>query len=219
IAEQFGPRLWSLRLLVLLRPDGPHIHRAVAKIATGGNPADNYWRAGNMLGAIDRSTGRIATCVRGTGTQLTRDEAHPDTGQEINGFGIPQVTGAKPRAGVALSGLAATLDEVWQVRDDGAAGDAEPGAQVVPECDAELPAGLGEPQEGVAAVAADVALGSAADLTLGHLTADVVFRAVGVQRYFGAVEYLQQFRLVGVQPLQQAIKGGDVSHPDFWTKG
>ena len=90
IAEQFGPRLWSLRLLVLLRPDGPHIHRAVAKIATGGNPADNYWRAGNMLGAIDRSTGRIASCVRGTGAQLTRDEAHPDTGQVINGFGIPQ---------------------------------------------------------------------------------------------------------------------------------
>ncbi len=53
IAEQFGSRLWSLRLLVLLRPDGPQIHRAVAKIATGGNPADNYWRAGNMLGAID----------------------------------------------------------------------------------------------------------------------------------------------------------------------
>ncbi len=90
IAEQFGPRLWSVRLLVLLRPDGPHIHSAVAKIATGGNPADNYWRAGNMLGAIDRATGRIASCVRGTGAQLTRDEAHPDTGQPVNGFEIPQ---------------------------------------------------------------------------------------------------------------------------------
>lgn len=92
IAERFEHRLWSLRLLVLLRPEGPHIHRAVAKIATGANPADNYWRSGNMLGAIDRSTGQIASCVRGTGAQLTRDEVHPDTGQPVIGFEIPQWT-------------------------------------------------------------------------------------------------------------------------------
>lgn len=90
IAERFGPRLWSLRLLVLLCPDGPYIHRAVAKIATGVNPADNYWRVGNMLGAIDRSTGRIASCVRGTGAQLARDETHSDTLQPVTGFEIPQ---------------------------------------------------------------------------------------------------------------------------------
>ncbi len=29
------------------------------------------------------------SCVRGTGVQLTRDEAHPDTGQTVNGFDIP----------------------------------------------------------------------------------------------------------------------------------
>ena len=42
LASRFGPRLWSLRALVLLRPSGPIIHRAVAKIATGNNPADKY---------------------------------------------------------------------------------------------------------------------------------------------------------------------------------
>ena len=90
IAVRFEPRLWSLRLLVLLRPEGSHIHRAVAKIVTGANPADSYWRTGNMLGAIDRSTGRTASCVRGTGAQLTRDEVHPDTGQPVMGFEITQ---------------------------------------------------------------------------------------------------------------------------------
>ena len=42
LAARCGPRLWSARLLVLVTPNGPVIHRAVAKIATGTNPADNY---------------------------------------------------------------------------------------------------------------------------------------------------------------------------------
>ena len=89
IEALFGPRLWSVRLLVFVRPGGPHIHRAVAKIATGANPADNYWRAGNMLGAIELSTGRIAGVVRGTGSTIQRDEVHPDTGRMVVGFEVP----------------------------------------------------------------------------------------------------------------------------------
>ena len=42
LSRQFGPRLWSVRLLVLVTPERPLIHRAVAKIATGYNPVDNY---------------------------------------------------------------------------------------------------------------------------------------------------------------------------------
>ncbi len=89
IAAKFRPRLCSVRLLVFIRPNGPQIHRAVAKIATGDNPADNYWRPGNMLGAIDLSSGRIRGVVRGTGAQTRRDEPHPDTGLPVIGFGIP----------------------------------------------------------------------------------------------------------------------------------
>jgi len=70
-------------------------------------------------------------------------------------------------------------------------------------------AGLGEPEEGVAAVTAGVAVGTAADLTLGHLAADVIFRAVGVQRDLRAIEHHQQLSLVGVQPLEQTIKRGE----------
>jgi len=60
LAGLFGPRLWSVRALVLVGPSGPVIHRAVAKIATGNNPADNFWRQGNMLGAIELETGLIS---------------------------------------------------------------------------------------------------------------------------------------------------------------
>jgi hypothetical protein len=89
IEAAYGPRLWSVRLLVFVRPAGPSIHRALAKIATGTNPADNFWRSGNMLGAIDLSTGQITGVVRGSGAEMTRDEPHPDTRQTLIGFAIP----------------------------------------------------------------------------------------------------------------------------------
>ena len=44
-------------------------------------------------------------------------------------------------------------------------------------------------------------------MALGHLAADVVLRAVGVQRDLWVVEHLQQLGLVGVQPPQQAVEG------------
>jgi hypothetical protein len=51
LAERFGPRLWSIRALVLLTAQRPLIHRAVAKIATGRNPTANDWRRGNGIDA------------------------------------------------------------------------------------------------------------------------------------------------------------------------
>ena len=44
---------------------------------------------------------------------------------------------------------------------------------------------------------------------LGDLAADVVLRAVGVERDFGPVEHHQQFGLVGVQPGEQAVEGDE----------
>jgi hypothetical protein len=88
LAAEFGPRLWSVRALVLITPDGPLIHRAVAKIATGHNPADNFWRTGNMLGAIDPASGCIARVVHGTAMDQTLNETHPDTGNSLLGTQI-----------------------------------------------------------------------------------------------------------------------------------
>jgi Sugar-transfer associated ATP-grasp len=89
LAALFGPRLWSARLRALVTPAEPLIHRAVAKIATGDNPADNFWRAGNMIGAIDASSGRITRVVRGTGMDQRANESHPDTGCPMVGTMIP----------------------------------------------------------------------------------------------------------------------------------
>ena len=76
--------------------------------------------------------------------------------------------------------MSAAADEIWKLWDGGAAADAKSGAKVIPKCNAELPACLSEPEKRVAAVATDVAVGSAADMAFGHLATDVVFRSIGV---------------------------------------
>src|SRR5215208_163421 len=105
--------------------------------------------------------------------------------------------------------LAASSDEVGQVRDSGLVRDSEPSAKVVPEAEAELGTGLGQAEEGVPAIASGVAAGSAADLAPGDLGADVVLRSVGVQRDLGAVEHSEQVGLVGVQPREQPVQGDE----------
>src|SRR5580693_8687022 len=90
-----------------------------------------------------------------------------------------------------------------------AAGDFEACAEVVPEFDAVLAAGLQEAEKAVAAIAAGVAAGSAADLALGDLATNVVLGAVGVQWDLGPFEHHQQFALVGALAGQQTIERGE----------
>jgi len=89
LKRQFGSCLWSARLLMLLTPDGPILHRAVVKIATGSNPADNFWRYGNMLGAINLANGQVTRVVSGVGATMAVNSVHPDTGKAIVGTSIP----------------------------------------------------------------------------------------------------------------------------------
>jgi hypothetical protein len=46
-------------------------------------------------------------------------------------------------------------------------------------------------------------------LSFGHLTADVVFGAVGVEWEIRLLKDEHPFGLVGVQPLEQPIEGGE----------
>jgi hypothetical protein len=65
------------------------IHCAATQISSGANPADNYWRTGNMLGAIELTSGIIQRVVRGAGADLAVNEPHPDTGRPLIGTPIP----------------------------------------------------------------------------------------------------------------------------------
>jgi hypothetical protein len=117
------------------------------------------------------------------------------------------VTEQKP--GRRLRCLSPATDEVCQARDTWLTWDEEPAAEIIPESDAQLGASLRQTKEGVAAVATDVAAGATADFAFGYLTADVVLRAVRVQGNVRMVEHGQQLGLIGVQPLQQAIKSDE----------
>jgi hypothetical protein len=66
-------------------------------------------------------------------------------------------------------------------------GDVEPCAKIIPKGDAEFGTGLGDAEEGVAADAPVVTACAAADLALGDMEPDVVFRAVGVEWDFWAM--------------------------------
>jgi hypothetical protein len=115
LAAMFGPRLWSVRLLMLLGEGEPTIHRAAAKIAIGDNPADNYWRPGNMLGAIDIATGQIVRTVRGTGADLTVNEEHPDTGHSVVGAQVPDWSRLVTLVKEAASIFAGIRTQSWDV--------------------------------------------------------------------------------------------------------
>ena len=115
LAGRFGPRLWSARLLVLVTPNGPVIHRAVAKIATGTNPADNFWRPGNRLGAIDLVSGRINRVVHGTGADMIVDAPHPDTGAAIVGTVIRGWKKLKDMVRTASQVFAGIRTQSWDV--------------------------------------------------------------------------------------------------------
>jgi hypothetical protein len=69
-----------------------------------------------------------------------------------------------------------------------------------------LCAGLCQAKEGIPAIASAVAARPGTDLTADHLTADVVLRTVGMQRYLRPLQDHQQFGFVGLQSLQQPIQ-------------
>jgi hypothetical protein len=83
VARQFGPQLCSVRPLVLLTEGGPHVARAVCKLLAAGTIADNFWRPGNIVAAIDIETGVIARAIRGTSLDMEVNPDHPKTGLPI----------------------------------------------------------------------------------------------------------------------------------------
>lgn len=108
IHDAFGPTLASVRMMVLLGEDGPKIESAVVKIPMPDNVADNYWRDGNMLGAVNLENGHILRAVTGVGRELREAGTHPVTNAALPGFELPDWRVAKEmclRAAATLPGL------------------------------------------------------------------------------------------------------------------
>jgi hypothetical protein len=65
----FGEALVAVRLLMLSTCEGPRLESAVVKVPSPANVGDNFWREGNMLGALDPCTGCMTRLVVGPAAQ------------------------------------------------------------------------------------------------------------------------------------------------------
>ena len=101
-----GKRLSSVRVMTLYRATGAQIHRVIWKIPVGANITDNYHHgaAGNLIAAVDPTTGVASPPVIGIGLDWRRVEQHPDTGVRLTGVLLPQWEAVKE---VALNGTRA----------------------------------------------------------------------------------------------------------------
>src|SRR5664279_1548583 len=110
-------------------------------------------------------------------------------------------------------GDSSTANDVGEACD-GIGGNAEAIAEVSPERDGVLLAGLFQREKGVPTPPAVVATSAAADFSYGDWIADILFGTVGVERNLGPVECDQQLGFPFFQPAQRIVefgKSGDVA--------
>jgi hypothetical protein len=89
IARLSGDRLTTIRLVVGVESTGPALLHALWKVPVGNNPADNFWRPGNLLAALDPESGAVRRVISGVGPDQKEVEAHPDSGQRLLGAKMP----------------------------------------------------------------------------------------------------------------------------------
>jgi hypothetical protein len=115
-----GNRVATVRVYTISGRQGPQVFRAAWKIPAGANMADNYWRAGNILAAIDSNSGTVKRAVTGAGFDFRVIERHPESGAQLRAIPVPQlaeiealaVKAARVFADIRLIGwdIAATVD-------------------------------------------------------------------------------------------------------------
>jgi hypothetical protein len=90
LARLTGGRLAGARLIVLIAPgQPPRLLRALLKLPVGQNIADNFWRPGNLVAAVEGETGRVTRVVSGVGHKMEQLDSHPDSGFSLRGTLLP----------------------------------------------------------------------------------------------------------------------------------
>lgn len=127
LMNQLSPTaLCTVRVVTYLSGSEVRVPFAVIRIPTGQNETDNYslGLTGNLIAPIDLQSGRIGT-ARGSRSKTWplnyATDTHPDTGQMINGFVVPnwdEVVKLVKRAQLALSQVPTCGWDV-AVTDDG----------------------------------------------------------------------------------------------------
>ena len=87
--RKFGAVVSTVRVIVIVEADQPRILHTVWKIPTGKNYADNFWRDGNLIAAVNSRTGTVERVVKGAGPWLQTISEHPDTNAPLIGTVLP----------------------------------------------------------------------------------------------------------------------------------
>lgn len=115
LAPLTGASIASIRFLVLLGRNGPTIESAVIKLPTKDQVADNFWREGNMLGAIDAGSGSIVRAIIGTGANQRVVDTHPASGAKLAGFAVPDFAAAAAMCSQAARHFRGVRTQSWDV--------------------------------------------------------------------------------------------------------
>jgi hypothetical protein len=110
-----GRRLSTVRLIVLLEDAAPAILHALWKIPVGDQPADNFWRPGNLLAGLEASSGRVTRVIQGVGPDRRELERHPDTGCRLSDLALPEWPALTALGLEAASMLPGLRMQAWDI--------------------------------------------------------------------------------------------------------
>lgn len=112
-----GKRLSSVRMIVLCDEYGPQLFRANWKLCTGNNLVDNTegWTNGNIVAAVDHTTGLIQAAYRGIeGDKIAIDE-HPDTHVRLVDLKVPNWEAMKDYVENAARAFPGLRFQAWDI--------------------------------------------------------------------------------------------------------
>ena len=115
IAAICGKTVGTVRVVILLGAEGPELYKALWKVPVGANVADNFWREGNILAALDPDTGRIMRAVQGVGPALREVDAHPTSGQRLVGHVLPNWNELRELAMSAAGVMPGVRMQAWDI--------------------------------------------------------------------------------------------------------
>ncbi|MEP1964129.1 sugar-transfer associated ATP-grasp domain-containing protein [Tateyamaria sp.] len=89
MADIAGPAIGCVRVVTVNDGSGPKPAYAVWKMPAPAAMSDNFWQEGSLLAHLDLSTGKVLTCLRGTGLKAEALDTHPVSNVPVVGAMLP----------------------------------------------------------------------------------------------------------------------------------